>query len=71
MDNYLEVNHKIMEEIASIINQYPYLRFNQVLWACSLIVEENNQVVDTFNEKPVDTLIKVREAVKELKENMP
>lgn len=50
-----KANFKILTRLSQIIDQYPYLRFHQIL----MIYKVSELGVDKFNEESVETLKKL------------
>lgn len=50
-----KANFKILTRLSQIIDQYPYLRFHQIL----IIYKISELGVDKFNEESVETLKKL------------
>ena len=54
-----KANFKILTRLSQIIDQYPYLRFHQIL----MIYKVSELGVDKFNEESVETLKKLEHEV--------
>lgn len=57
-----KANFKILTRLSQIIDQYPYLRFHQIL----IIYKISELGVDKFNEESVETLKKLEHEMVEL-----
>lgn len=65
-----KANFKILTRLSQIIDQYPYLRFHQIL----MIYKISELGVDKFNEESVETLKKLEhemERISKLKIALP
>lgn len=58
-----KANFKILTRLSQIIDQYPYLRFHQIL----MIYKVSELGVDKFNEESVETLKKLEHEMAEFK----
>lgn len=51
MNNTRYVNNKaILSKLSDLIDKYPDMRFNQLLWATGIIVNDENGIIDKFYE---------------------
>lgn len=52
MNNTRYVNNKaILNKLSDLIDKYPDMRFNQLLWATGIIVNDENGIIDKFYEE--------------------
>ena len=67
-----ESNQEIVKILEGIVNNYPELRFGQILLVFDFItaelVDDEIRIVDPFNEESVDTLKRVRDLINKLNE---
>lgn len=46
------VNNKaILSKLSDLIDKYPDMRFNQLLWATGIIANDENGIIDKFYEE--------------------
>ena len=51
MNNTRYVNNKaILNKLSDLIDKYPDMRFNQLLWATGIIANDENGIIDKFYE---------------------
>jgi hypothetical protein len=51
MNNTRYVNNKaILSKLSDLIDKYPDMRFNQLLWATGIIANDENGIIDKFYE---------------------
>lgn len=52
MNNTRYVNNKaILNKLSDLIDKYPDMRFNQLLWATGIIANDENGIIDKFYEE--------------------
>lgn len=52
MNNTRYVNNKaILSKLSDLIDKYPDMRFNQLLWATGIIANDENGIIDKFYEE--------------------
>lgn len=51
MNNTRYVNNRaVLSKLSDLIDKYPDMRFNQLLWATGIIVNDENGIIDKFYE---------------------
>lgn len=52
MNNTRYVNNRaILSKLSDLIDKYPDMRFNQLLWATGIIANDENGIIDKFYEE--------------------
>lgn len=52
MNNTRYVNNRaVLSKLSDLIDKYPDMRFNQLLWATGIIVNDENGIIDKFYEE--------------------
>ena len=59
MENRQENNKEIIKYISNIVDKFPDLRFNQILWNLGLCIHDSSGT-DLFYEEPSKTLERIK-----------
>lgn len=61
LENRLEYNKKILELLSMLVEKYPDLRFNQILWQLEIIQKDKDgNIIDNFYEEPSVTFERIK-----------